>query len=389
MVLPRSTWDEVWGRRLRRHALLEPAPRDRLLDVVGGVCGIHAQMLPSAEISLGLRVAGLTRSALAEELWQRRGLVKTYGLRGTVHLFPAAELRLWLAALRAKPPPRQARPPEQTLTAAERDEVVGAIAEALDGRQLTRDELERAVADRLGGWALEPGPPAFGGSWPRWTLGIGAAAADGVLCFGPNRGNRVTYVRLDQWVPGWAGRGDPFRGGDKALAEVLRRFLAAYGPATPKEFARWFAMDERAAADLFRSLGDEVEEVDVDGWRGWQPAGDPPGPPAGEDVRLLPHFDCYVVGAHPRDRFMHPQWAARGLTAGTAATLPALLVGGVHGGLWHRVRRGRKVEITVEPFGRLGAAGRRRIEAEADRIGAILECSVSVEFGAVPARPHL
>jgi len=388
VVTRRLSWGEVWGRRLARHFLVEPAPRERLVDVVGAVCGIHAQVMPSAEISLGLRVAGCARADLRTELWERRSLVKTYGLRGTVHLFPAGELPLWLAAVAANPEPARSRPPEGALDPAQEKAVVEAIADALDGQRLTRDGLEAEVARRVGSWAVEPGQPAFGGTWPKWMTGIGAAARAGVLCFGPNEGNKVTYVRLDQWVdlPGVVD-------GTQALTEVLRRFLAAYGPATHQEFARWFHMEERAAADLFRSLRTEVMEVDVEGWRAWLPAADtadePASPAAGGSVLLLPHFDCYVVGAYPRERFLPAVWAERGLPRGTASQLPVLLVDGVVGGLWHRRRTGRKLEITVEPFGRLTAAQRRAVEAGADRIGAILQTAVTLAFGPVPARPHL
>jgi hypothetical protein len=106
-------------------------------------------------------------------------------------------------------------------------------------------------------------------------------------------------------------------------------------------------------------------------------------------VLLLPHFDCYVVGAHPRERFLPAVWAERGLPRGTASQLPVLLVDGVVGGLWHRRRTGRKLEITVEPFGRLTAAQRRAVEAGAARIGAILEAAVTLAFGPVASRPHL
>src|SRR6266545_567142 len=74
------SWDQVLAWRLRRHRLVEPAPADRLVQVAGAVCGIHAQVMATAELSLGLRVAGATRQDVRQELWERRGLVKTYGL---------------------------------------------------------------------------------------------------------------------------------------------------------------------------------------------------------------------------------------------------------------------------------------------------------------------
>lgn len=388
MAVRRLSWDQVWGRRLARHFLTEPAPAQKLVEVAGAVGGIHAQLLATAELSVGLRVAGATGARLRAELWERRTLVKTYGPRGTVHLFPAAELPLWLAALRANPQPRQHQPASQQLPPDRTAAVLAAIAEALDGRLLTRDELGDEVAARVGGWALAPGPQAFGGNPAAWTAAIAPAARAGLLCFGPNRGNRVTFARADQWLPADPTAGPPVPG-EQALAEVLRRFLAAYGPATHREFARWFHTDEAAAAALLRSLGGEVEPVDVDGWRGWLPATDPPAPPAAGTVALLPHFDCYVVGAHPRERFLHPEWARRGLTRGTAATLPVLLVDGVLGGLWQRRRRGRAVEITVDPFGPLTAAQRAAVADRADRVGEILGLAATVHFGRTEARPHL
>src|SRR5713101_1210274 len=56
--------------------------------------------------------------------------------------------------------------------------------------------------DRASSWQLgdRRSVPAFGGNWPRWQLALGQAAAHASIAFGPNRGNRVTYVRLDQWV---------------------------------------------------------------------------------------------------------------------------------------------------------------------------------------------
>jgi hypothetical protein len=103
------TWQEVWGRRLARHALLAPAPQGRLVEVVRAVCGIHAQMLSAAELSVGTRVVGVTRQDVRTELWQRRGLVKTHGPRGTIHLFPADDAPLWAAALQVNRRPDDAR----------------------------------------------------------------------------------------------------------------------------------------------------------------------------------------------------------------------------------------------------------------------------------------
>jgi len=379
-------WAQVWRRRLAAHWLLEPAPREQLEAVVGRVCGIHAQVAASAELSLGLRVRDLRQPDVRQALWTDRTLVKTYGLRGTLHLFPTHELGLWLAALASVPSGRPAHAPDRQLLPAGRlQEVLAAMREALDGRSLTRDELGQALFARLGAWVVEPVLPAFGGQWPRWQLALGPAAQAGVLAFGPNRGNRVTYVRLDQWIGGAL----PMVDGPTALREVCRRYLAAYGPITHVELARWLATTPAAARALLRELEDELEAVEVEGFPGAvQLVGAPEPEPAAESVLLLPHFDCYVVGCHPRGRLI-PSHAPAALQAGTAAPFPVLVVDGVVAGLWQRRQHGRRLELRVDPFRPLTSRQRRRLAEQAERIGAFFGSEIELQEGRVEPRAHL
>lgn len=395
------TWEQVWARRLARHHLERPAPREELVEVVRAVCGVHAQVMPSAELAIGVRVAGATRRDVRDELWERRRLVKTYGIRGTVHVFCADELPLWLAALRANQPVEDPGRP-QLPGARERSRgraIVDAIGDALaGGRRLTREELGREVAGRVGEWAEEKVFPAFGTMWPRWWVEIGGAALAGVLCFGPNQGNRVTFVRPDVWLGRWEDVD-----GREALREVFRRYLVAYGPATPRDFAQWFNMDPVGAEDLARSVAGELREVDVEGWRAWLPASEleGPWPEPGRGVRLLPQFDGYVIGCHPRERLVPfdllerfegrvgATWARRALGGGSVSTIPTVLRGGVVAGVWERRRQGRKLELRVEPFEEDGKGLEGELREQADRVGEILEARVTCEVGRVEVRPHL
>ena len=70
-----------------------------MLRVAGEICGLHAQVLSSAELSLWARVEALPRDAIRRALWEERSLVKTWAMRGTLHLLPASEYPLWQAAL--------------------------------------------------------------------------------------------------------------------------------------------------------------------------------------------------------------------------------------------------------------------------------------------------
>lgn len=380
------TWAAVCTRRLARHALLAPAPAADLAAVVGAVCGIHAQVLPAAELSLCIRLVGVTRRDIAAALWERREIVKTYGIRGTLHLFPAADLPLWMAALRAGAPPLDVKILTRLgMDAAQHAAILAAIGDALDGRRLTARQLGEAVVGRLGAWAGAP-TPAWDGTWPRWRMLLGAAATAGLLCFGPNEGREVAFVRPDQWIGTWRDE-DPAA----ALAKVFRRYLRAYGPATPRDFAQWFALPQRVARDLAAALGDELEEVDVEGSRCLQLAADAESAPAPvEDaVQLLPHFDCYGIGCHPRARVFPGAPAMRALAHGQAGPVPLLLIDGVVAGVWERQASGRRIAVRVDPFVPLTAPQQTALEGAASRLGAILEAPATLTIGPVTVRPHL
>jgi hypothetical protein len=332
--------------RLARSHLAARAPAARLVEVVRDVCGIHAQVMGSAELQLAARVAGITREDVRSTLWERRVLVKTWTLRGTLHLHPADELGLWTAARRAVVGERDYEVDEVE----DVDAVVEAIGEALRGATLTREELADAVAARVG-----PGPREKLASG--WGYYLGDAAIAGELCFGPPQGQKVTFVHPDDWL-GPQQAWEP----EEALREAARRYTATYGPVTDKDFREWFTSrsftPERARA-LF-------EELDLPGLGDTSPE---------TSVRLLPEYDAYVMAVRDRERLVPPavreQVAAhgKGRYEGPAG-VPFLLVDGVCAGIWFRKRTAKRVELTVEPARRLTTAERSGLEAEAARLGA-------------------
>lgn len=163
------TWGRASARRLERQFLDRPAERGTpVADVVGAMLGAHAQVLSAAEVSVGVRAAGVTRADVRAALWDDRSLVKTFGPRGTVHLLPAAELALWCGALTAIPTGRSPFPPDVRVTEEQAEQIVAAIGDALGGVCLTVEELGEAVVARTGSWAGDLVMPAFQDLWPRW-----------------------------------------------------------------------------------------------------------------------------------------------------------------------------------------------------------------------------
>jgi hypothetical protein len=369
-----TTWDEVRARRLARSFLADRAGADRLVEVAHDLGGVHAQVQASAELQLAARVDGITQGDIREALWERRLLVKAWTLRGTLHLHPADELALWYAAVRAV---ARASPDDSDELQAWRDPagmlhpplghddvkaIRAAVSDALDGRCLLREELVEEVVKRVG-----PGP--------RERLRSGFAFFVDEICQGPPQGTKVTFVRPDQWIEGWQEVED-----QDALLEVCRRYVHTYGPAQPGDFREWFAsraLKPAQARALFDSLGDELEEIDVEGHRAYVVAGDTVFPKLQPSLRLLPEYDVYIMGFREREHLVpkavREQVAAhtRGRYEGPAG-VRLVIIDGAAAGLWERKKRGKRIELRVAPARKLTPAQRAELDGEAERIGAFL-----------------
>ena len=196
-----------------------------------------------------------------------------------------------------------------------------------------------------------------------------------VLCQGPPQGSKITLARPDQWVERWEEVDE-----QEGLREVCRRYLRAYGPATPKEFREWFTSRQFKPADawaLFDSIANELEVVDVEGHDAFVLAGDTDFPQSEASVRLLPEYDVYVMGFRERDQLVpdeaRRQVAAhgRGKYEGPAG-VRFLMIDGIATGVWERKKRGKRIELQVMPSRKLTRAERAELDTEAEHVGAFL-----------------
>jgi Winged helix DNA-binding domain len=386
-VTQQISWSSANARRLQRHALLPTAPSGTDPgEIAAAICGAHAQVLSAGELSLALRIQGATRTTVRRAVWNDHTLIKTYGPRGTVHLLAVEDLPIWTGALSAIPH-HSPFPDGVRLTPEEREEVVAAIGQALEDAELTIDELDQAVVDLLGAWAGDRVMPAFQELWPRWRQAVSLAGHRGVLCFGPNRGRRVTYTNPRRWLPGFRPAAP-----EDAVVGVITRYLYAYGPATTQQFAQWIGAPPVWASEQFERHKPELIKVDLDGSPAWVTDNDTTMPriaDVGGSVVLLPYFDAYAVGSHPRDRLFPGKAAARALApSGQAGNYPVMLIDGVVAGVWHQRRSGRRIDVTVEPLTSLTNAQRQALGTQVDRIGEILEGDPQLTIGTVTAGGH-
>ncbi|HEY9478410.1 MAG TPA: crosslink repair DNA glycosylase YcaQ family protein, partial [Microbacteriaceae bacterium] len=183
----------------------------------------------------------------------------------------------------------------------------------------------------------------------------------------------------------------PFAPVPDAAVALLHRYLHAYGPATARDFAQWlsaplgWAQDVVARADLDPV---EVDGAGTDSTATWVSRGDLDFPDAARGIRLLPYFDPYQVGSHPRERLFPGRAAERALARGQAGNFPVLLVDGVVGGVWHQKRSGKRIAVTVEPLGRLTERQMAELRTRVQRVGEILEGAAQLTIGAVTVGPH-
>jgi hypothetical protein len=367
------TWDQVTAWRLRRSHLVRRVPAGKLVAVVGDMCGAHAQIFSSVPLALAARVSRLASEDVDRAIGEERSLVKTWAMRGTLHVFDASDLSLYCAAGSTRD---QYNNPAFlkyfNLEQADVDAVLDAVPRALDGRALSRDELAREIIritkrkhleeHLLSGWGVMLKPAAF----------------KGLLCFGPQSGRSVTFVRPDQWLGQWEEHDE-----DAALQEVFRRFLSAYAPASRAEVARWWGVRPPQAGRVLTAMGDDVAEVEVGGTTRYVLAADVSSlrrSGAVSGVRLLPSFDQLLVMSAPHsEAIVDHEFKPRILKDRIAVwSLPAVLVDGRVAAAWKLERKAKRAIVRVEPFKRLTRAARAGIEAEAAGLTGVLGTEIEV-----------
>ena len=362
-VAAELSWPQVHAFRLQRHHLEQRAPEKDLARVVGDIGGAQAQVMSSAELQIAVRVS-CTVADVRKALWEDRTLVKTWLMRGTLHLASSDDLPLYTAAMSTRWV-SQMRPSwlkYMQTTADEFWELVDQVGGTLDGRPMTRDELIEVVGKGKSERIRELLRSGWGGM-------LKPAARNGRLCFGPNRGQSVTFVSPREWLKSWRAV-DP----EVALGDAARRYLRAYGPATKNDFARWWGAWPGVAAAAWSALAKDIVSVYVEGSRGDILASDLADlRQAGleEHVSLLPGFDPYLLGHAKRDHLFDRAQAPK--VSRTAGWISAVvLVDGRVEGTWKHAIVNRTLRIRIEPFRRLSPAIRSQVRQRAAEIGTAL-----------------
>jgi Winged helix DNA-binding domain len=288
---------------LRAGALLLHRP-ERLApdELVRRLGALQAQDVRAFPLALRARTEGLTAAAVAES----PGIVRTWLMRGTLHLVPEEDVA-WMRALLA---PRTAAMTRRGLAQLGFSEdavgrAIGLVRDLLAGGPCTRADVAALLRRH--------GLPSAGRA-PAHV--IGRAATEGVLVLGLD----------DRVLPA----PPPGRAPAEPAVELARRHLAARAPARPEDFAAWSGLPLGAA----RAAWGELDAVEA-GHGGWALRGHEPEPVPPGLVRLLPAFDELLLGWKGREHVVTPEHA-KAVLPGGGMLRATVTVGGRAAGTWRR-----------------------------------------------------
>lgn len=361
VTMPDSTLLRLRLARMRSQHLTDDTRLDGdVATVTRAVCVLQAQAFDAARHQVRVRSAGLTAGAVDHAFTQDRSVVRTWLMRGTLHLCAADDTRWLLDVLGAAVNQFGASQRRNLgLDDATCARGVTVMRKALaDGPMARRQLRERLVSS---GVLEEPVGQML-------IHLLYHAAALGVVCCGPRMGRDDSFVLIDDWIP-------PSNGprGAAALTELARRYFAAYGPASEADFAAWSGLRMAVIRSAMGAIGSELVE-----FPGSIPGLWTLGPLEDFEfsrpvVRLLGHFDTFLLGYRRREHLGDGDAEAWIHDGGGGWIRPVICVDGWIAGGWRLEQASGGIDIKIMPFDRISGRADPAIRREVASIGRFLE----------------
>jgi hypothetical protein len=331
--------------------LLPHAGTTDVVQVTRDVVALHATAAAGPYLSLWARVPGFQRQALAEALYERRELAKVLCMRRTLHVVPSDKVPLFFQAYVDRHATFEARQQKFLLVEtgvceeAEADAVLERlqrrVLDVLDGHgPLTAKKINRAIPE-LGAKFHHDEGKKYAGTFSVGSRLIPSMCTLGLLIRarpqGTWRSNLHEYAILSDWLPDVDLNAITPQ---EAQAGLVRRYLAAFGPATPDDVQWWTGFSKGETQRALEALGPAVAEVAVEGWGdGYVMLGDDVQrlrdffPADAPNVFFLPSLDPYIMGYRDRRRFLSPEHRAKVFDRAGNAT-PTVWANGRVVGAW-------------------------------------------------------
>ena len=356
---PVLTLRELNRAMLARQLLLERASIG-IVAAIERLAALQAQWAPSPYVALWSRLKHFRR----EKLWsaiERHEVIRARLMRGTLHLVSARDFYAYAVATQDL---QRGAWNRLQIGRGVDPKKVAALASAFARRPRPKEEVLEHIQERIGG--------TLGGpfNWLVWRFvsahaDLVTAPPGGHWDYG---GTDAPYVAARHWI---ARGGRPSE--EDALETLVRRCLAAFGPVTIADIAKFAGQAaprvrptiERIAPTL-RTFSDEDGRRLYDIPRGPRPGGDVTAP-----VRFLPRYDELLISYQHRDRVIAPAHR-RAVYSKNAIVEAVVMVDGFAGGTWNLVRGKSEVVLGVAPFARLTPRNRAAVEAEGQNLLAFL-----------------
>lgn len=370
--MAKSSYTHAQAARMRTQAQsLVGAGHDSPVDVARHMLAMQGQDFNAVQWALGVRSPGSTRADVYAA-FDRGELVRSWPMRGTIHVVPAEDLGWMLDLVLGSGRSVAGLEKRWELLGIDEawlEQVRSIITARLEGGgRLTRSEF---------GQTLEDAGIELGGS--RLYHSIWYLAQTRSIVWGPMRGAEQELVLTDEWIPTRR-----MLEGDEALGEFARRYVHARGPVTIKDFAWWTGLRMADARRGFATAADDILAVDVDGTEMFMTHAahdtlDPDDAATKTSVLALLGFDETVLGYQTRDAQL-PRTHAQKIVPGNNGMFKATIhAGGQVVGTWSRHRRTNDILVTAEPFTKLGAAQAKRFDTAVKAYGAFLETTALVK----------
>ena len=339
---------------LARQLLLERAPLSPT-QAVEQLIGMQAQEARPPFIGLWSRLQDGRREEMIRAIHDR-SLIRATLMRGTIHLFSAADYRAFRPAIQPVLDKGMS--------------VLGARAEGLDVetvvpaayKLLSEGPLPfNDIRDRLQAQFPEMNDRALGFA-VRMLIPLVVMPAEhrwGYLANSP-------FGLAEEWI-------GPCESPDQALQELMRRYLAAFGPATVSDAQTWLGITglkptfEALRPDLVVFAGERGKEY-FDLPDAPRPPGDVPAP-----VRFLPDFDNLLLSHADRTRVIADDHRGIVYQKGNLRLLPSFMVDGVVAGMWRSERKRKDATLTITPFAPLTPDTKRELAAEGEPLIRFIE----------------
>lgn len=312
--------------------------------------GAQAQDVYAGPLTFRARSRRLTAADVHRARTDERSLLRTWVMRKTIHLIPTEDAG-WLLPLFEPAIEKWSRRRlvQLGMPGGRQEKALEAIGRALDGEgPITRSEASDRVESA--GVTLD--------TQTRLHVTL-LAVTSGMACLGPDQGRQACLVLRQDWL----GELPPFDR-EAALAELARRYLRAFGPATDRDLASWSGLGLREVRAGLEAIAPELVDVRVGDIPMVELAEARRRAPATPQVRLLGPFDTYLLGYASRDFAVAPRHMAALKQGGGGWIRPVILRDGEVIGGWRYARKQGRIEATIGSHGSLAPDVRSAVEAE-------------------------